>query len=331
MDLASSQPTNNVVRNQPQTVPTTPQTPVVQDNSPVQSSAPQSTSEPKKAISVSTDFSDFMKKVMTPRDQGQVSEEDLFAAIMEQRVTKESAEAGEFFKTKRLELMETMRSPSGFVPMEDLAKAVMREVVAAGHLTEEKAKQIHGESFRAAQLDDNLDALYDHLGGADDVTMATAQFDEALEKAYDIFEQIDKGELKVDPAELDRPSNTKTSSAVVASGIPRHLTPGTVYVDGADGFLWKPESESDGHLLVLMPQRLKDQVKRVEIHSSLPPTPENLLATHEKMTGYHAGNRGKFRFDRHGAEFGKDIYVVAYKTDGTTENWKIEDGSKRND
>ncbi len=277
-----------------------------------------------------SEFETMLAGILQPREGGVVSEEDLFAAVLEQKVTQESKEAGDLFKAKREEYLVSMRRPSGFVPMEDMAKAILQDVVAEGKLTTEVAERIHGESFRAAQLDDNMDALYDHLGGPDDVTMAVASLDDAITLAKTSMDKIVSGELVIESMSLSRPSNTKHSSG--ASHGPGASVSGEVgHVDGLGGFVWKPVSESDQKLIVVMPERLKDQVDRVELHRGLPPTDENLIATHDEFTGYHAGNRGKFRFAEAGADYGINIYVVAFKNDGSTEDWLIEDGSRRND
>ena len=97
-------------------------------------------------------------------------------------------------------------------------------------------------------------------------------------------------------------------------------------MDGAGGFVWKPVSESNGNLAVLLPSSLSGELTKVEIQSA----DGTVLESVDYTKDYEDG-RPLFRFSKAGEEYGEDITVVAYKTDGETVTWSIADGSERND
>ncbi len=294
------------------------------------------TTTPKSNADATTsavdDFSAYIKKALGGDTKTQVSEEELFAALIEQKLHAEDPAAAEFFAAEKAKLSASMAKPDGYVPVEDVAAAALRATVAAGKMDKTKAEKINGEAFAGAQLDDNKDALYDDRGGENDPTIAVAQMEAALLALRTSMEKIEKGETTVAPRDLNTPSNQKPAAggSATLNTTGSSSMSGSQKLDGSGGFLWKPESDSNGKLVVLLPKDLTDAVSKVEIYSSLPPTEANKLAS-GKFTGNANGDRGHFRFDKPGSEYGDNVYVVATKNDGGTVSWLIEDGGKRND
>ena len=279
------------------------------------------------------DFSAYIKKALGGDAKTQVSEEELFAALIEQKLHAEDPAAAEFFAAEKAKLSASMAKPDGYVPVEDVAAAALRATVAAGKIDKTKAETINGAAFAGAQLDSNLDALYDDRGGENDPTIAVAQMEAALLALRTSMEKIEKGETTIAPRDLNTPSNQKPSaggaSAAPGTGGSSAMS-GSQKLDGSGGFLWKPESDSNGNLVVLLPSDLNDAVSKVEIYSSLPPTEANRLGG-SKFSGIANGDRGHYRFEKPGAEYGDNVYVVVTKNDGDTVSWLIEDAAKRND
>jgi hypothetical protein len=234
--------------------------------------------------------------------------------------------------------MVSMARADGYVSVEDVAMAALRSTVAEGKIDETTAEEINGKAFAAAQLDDNLTALYDSYGSAEDQTVAVATMDSALSAAKAKFEKIESGEVPVESRSLSAQSNSapSTDSASAVDGSSGSADPGSApsgsqSMDGSGGFLWKPESEADGNLVVLLPTSLKGLIDRVEIHSSLPPDSSTLLDEGRFAGDTHNGGRPHFRFDSPGESYGSDINLVVYKDSGETVSWQIGDGSQRYD
>ena len=288
-----------------------------------------------------TDFSEFMRTALGGVGKAQVSEEELFAAIVDQRLNAENPEASTFFREQKAALMTSMAKPDGYVSHEDVAVQALRATVAANKIDMATAEEINGQAFQAAQLDTTLDSLYDDRGGGDDPTIAVAEMDSALGISRTMIEAFDAGTQTAVSRSLDTPINVKpaapggaagaggSSSGVTGSGgpVPTGAQPAS---DGGEGFLWKPESDSNGKLVVLLPSEFANAVDRVEIHSDLPPTSATKLAE-GKFSSIGNGDRPHYRFDKEGGEYGDNVHVVVFNSDGTTTTYDIDNGSERID
>lgn len=102
---------------------------------------------------------------------------------------------------------------------------------------------------------------------------------------------------------------------------------GTENVDGPGGFLWKPASESDGNLVVLLPPELKGNVDSVRIEDAS----GNTVASGRFAGDNKNGGRPHFRFDKPGAAFGNNVRAVATTKDGREVSFNINRGAARND
>ena len=89
--------------------------------------------------------------------------------------------------------------------------------------------------------------------------------------------------------------------------------------DGDQTFLWKPVSENNGKLVVLVPARLSTE-------------PVGKLIVNDSVQGRFSsianGNRAHYRFDSPGSAFGKNIPVVLVKN-GNRYEWIVPDGAQR--
>lgn len=288
-------------------------------------------------------FEDFMKSALAGTGKTQVSEEELFASLVEQRIGEVSPEAATFYATEKAKLMGTMLTPGGHVPMEDVALAALNATVASGAITEADGMRINGEAFAGAQLDSDLENLFDDKGGEGDPTIAVASIEEAMGKLKLFMDSMKAGTLTAVDRALSVGSTGQQIKAAASAasgaaagevgssdtGASSSVT-GSQSMDGGGGFVWKPVSESDGKLAVVLPKALSGAVDRVEIHSSLPPSDATKLAE-GNFKGDANGGRPHFRFSKPGADFGDNVHVVAFKNDGTTVTWDIGDGGKRYD
>lgn len=100
----------------------------------------------------------------------------------------------------------------------------------------------------------------------------------------------------------------------------------TEKLDGPGGFLWKPVSDSNGKLVVLLPSKLAGQAKSVEVQDA-----SGRTLAKGRYTGDANGGRPHFRFDKPGAAFGQDVRVVATLADGRKVSYAIKNGAARND
>lgn len=105
---------------------------------------------------------------------------------------------------------------------------------------------------------------------------------------------------------------TKPPSAGVAPG------------GGSGGFLWKPDSESTGNLVVLLPGKLhKRTLGKATLSGSFGSETVNMRHEH------HNGNRPHFYFSRPGSAYGTNIKVTAPLIDGSTYTTTVPNGAQR--
>jgi len=91
------------------------------------------------------------------------------------------------------------------------------------------------------------------------------------------------------------------------------------------GFLWKPTSDKNGDLVVLLPKKLTGKVQEVRV---LSPDGKKTLGK-GKYSGVGNGDREHFRFSKPGSGYPDGAIVYIKLEDGTTRHLTIKDTSKR--
>lgn len=89
------------------------------------------------------------------------------------------------------------------------------------------------------------------------------------------------------------------------------------------GFVWKPISESDGRLAVLLPSSFAGRVSGVTIRRG------GASLESGRFTGNTNGNRPTFRFSKPGAGYGTGLTLVATLRGGGSASWSIPNGGRR--
>jgi hypothetical protein len=109
-----------------------------------------------------------------------------------------------------------------------------------------------------------------------------------------------------------KPSSSSSASSSSSSG------------GGSGGFLWKPKSESNGKLVVLLPGSLRGKVSGASISGSF--GSENGSFAGDT----HNGRRPHYRFSKSGGSYGSNIRVTA-RTSSGTKSWTVPNGGSRNE
>lgn len=290
-----------------ETVQNTTQTPSTQA---IPTSTPQS-----KPAATGGEFDQTLKAFIAPNEGNKVSEEELFSALVQERIKKAQGDGalGEF--TTALDSCKSrMRKADGYVPIEEATKQALIEFREAKKISQEEADKIYSESFAAAQLDENKEALFDGRGGANDPTIAVATMEQALLLSRAKIESFDSGAAK---AEIRSVSEAATGKAVA--------TAGSEAVTGADaGFLFKPTSESDGNLVVLLPSRLTGLVSGLSIVG-----PDGQVTESGRYRGIGNGGREHFRFSKPGGQYANGSTVQAKLITGEIVRYLISNTSQR--
>ena len=137
-----------------------------------------------------------------------------------------------------------------------------------------------------------------------------------LGKIADMDQEIQGLEAKASPAA--RPAS-KSSKPASPKG------PTTVNKDAPIGFLWKPVSDSDGKLAILLPPQFNGKVSGVTVTS-----PDGQSAT-GRHGGVGNGDRQHFRFNQPGSAFAPGTVVSIRLRDGRSEQIPIQNPAMRNE
>lgn len=263
-----------------------------------------------------SEFDKTLRLLVRPDQANQVSEEDLFSALVQERIKKlKGDDTLKEFQTLLQSSSQAMVKPDGFIPAEDATKAALVQFRDAGKLTEEEANAIYSQAFAGAQLDENKDVLFDSRGGKGDPTIAVATLEQALLSSRVMIEDFDSGKKKAPERKVEEASNGKVGAA----------GSGTV-TSGDTGFLFKPVSDSDGKLAILLPPRLTGLAQSVRL---LSPSGDTLEVG--RYTGNGNGGREHFRFTKPGAGYPDGLTVEVTLQGGSVVRYVIEETSARNE
>ena len=300
----------------PTPTPTPAEPPTVAPTQPAAPSSPDGVTNDGD-LAIKEDFVASMGEILN-RGKGQTVHEErlqygLAAYILGEDVGVEAKEA---FTAAFKRLRKKGTANAG----ENAVKDALKSLVADGTITQSQAEKVNGLSFKAAQLDDNHEMLYDGRGS----TSAKMGFNRAMNRAWKVLDAVQRKEGSFTARDLNAPS-TPLESSSAASSI--HGSSGT---SGSGGFLWKPVSESDGRLVVLLPGSLRGQLKSVAIYDQHPDNGGRQIERGRFSGDTHNGGRPHYRFDRAGSAYPDGVYVVAKLRDGRQETFQINDSASRN-
>lgn len=91
------------------------------------------------------------------------------------------------------------------------------------------------------------------------------------------------------------------------------------------GFVWKPKSEADHKLVVLIPASLTDGIKAGWIADK----DGNVVENGRYVGSQHNGGREHYRFSKAGGGYGRDIYFVSRDRNNQLIHWPIPNGAAR--
>lgn len=128
------------------------------------------------------------------------------------------------------------------------------------------------------------------------------------------------------PIETPAQPEVRLPSADIAIDTRAPIEKGGV-LRGRAGFLWKPESDKDGNLAILLPPQLLGRVATVSIISADGKT----IVEQGRYAGSGNGGREHFRFSRPGGSFEDGSTVLITMKDGSRKNVKIGETSVRNE
>jgi hypothetical protein len=156
-----------------------------------------------------------------------------------------------------------------------------------------------------------------------------------VENLINTFTAMFKGLMDKIASNSDKaPTTTNNSAPVNNTTSP---TPGTNETKGTSGktksssasskeFLWKPSSEKDKKLVVLVPAKYTGKIESVYILSS---DGKKVLAKGKNSGTFEADNREIFRFSKAGSKYADNCIVEIKLKNGQTQQITIPETSRR--
>ncbi|MCA9319531.1 MAG: hypothetical protein KDB53_02290, partial [Planctomycetes bacterium] len=142
-------------------------------------------------------------------------------------------------------------------------------------------------------------------GSAGDPTIAKAPIAEAKLAAF---------------ASGSETAPARSLESAAATGAP--ASKGVAGLDG--GFVYKPRSESDGHLVILLPEGLTGEITSLVLRDR-----DGKVIEEGRASGVANGNREHFRFDRQGGDYPDGMTVEVRLRNGETFTRPIAETSDR--
>jgi hypothetical protein len=290
---------------------------ITEDRSGLVRSSEIETNSPETNVGTA-EFTTELDAVLRTHEQASVSEEELFSALVGRQLIDRGLTTAEEYQSS---LSRHLDPDSDYMPLESAAKELLGEMLDAETLTGEEANIIYSRAFRAAQLDDNQSFLFDHKASGSDITTATAARVDAVQKGLDelalLEEQEHQGERSVRELTPGVEQIMSSYGASVSSG--ESASPNL----GLSGFLFKPQSESDGNLVILSPYDFTGKIATVRL------TQDGELVEEGRFSGIANGNRSHYRFNQPGSKYPANLTVEFALDSGVVEEFLIRNPAER--
>lgn len=263
-----------------------------------------------------------------------VTEQDCYAALVHQSLMATHPKAVRRFEQELKQATETYKKNHGDVNLFKVSDRLMRQYVRDKEISQEQYRLIRDHAFGHAQLDSDRTRLSAERApetkGDDTPLRAVSTFHSKLETNQAAtsgeIAQFRANEATISVQKWRERKQTGGFEQTAALGTEAAGITETATVDSMPaGFLWKPKSDSDGRLVVLLPPGFSSSV-----HSLTVKDPKGTKVIEEgKFAGIANGGRLHFRFQNSGATYPDGSIVEVTLIDGSTLRIPIKETSAR--
>jgi len=262
------------------------------------------------------------------------NEEAVFSTLVKEQIDGlGNVDAAKRFEIRINQHRKILERHVGYASEEKAAKFALRDLTRRGVLTKEQATQIYSKSFQAAQSDGNSNALSDGIDVPGELTKVIKAADSALATARTTLAALADGSqalttrnLGESTAKLDGTAGAGVSKVNASSDAPAGTSESASPVDGADGFLFKPISDTQGKLVVVLPKDLTGKISKVVLRD---------MTGRELESGQYGGvgngEREHFRYNKPGGSYPANLFVEVQLKGGGVKTYSIADPSQRYD
>ncbi len=263
-----------------------------------------------------------------------VTEQDCYSALIHQGLSATSSKLAARFEKELKAATETFKKSHGKVNMHKVSDRLVRQYVREKELSQQQYQKLRDHAFGLSQLDSDrtrisAERLPDAKSG-DTPLRAVSTFHKKLEtnkaasaeeiaqfRANEAAISVEKWREKKKAGILGVPAGT----AVLAHGEAQSLS----VTNLPNGFLWKPQSDSDGKLVVLLPPSLTTTVHSLSIKDA---KGDKIIET-GRFSGIANGGRLHFRFTKSGGAYPDNATVEVTLVDGNVIKIPIKETAAR--
>ena len=246
-------------------------------------------------------------------DNSRVNEIHTYAAFIHQRLQDKNPALAERFLQELPERLQGVSDGPKKSALFKVSGRIVRDMIRSGDLKRGDYIKIRRYAFGKAQLDSDRTALStgriatsgsgSPLRSLLNALSITEDNSGATKEEMRIWKSFVKPRPQVEP--------TQQVSQISSTNAPQ-------------GFLWKPVSESDGNLVILLPSSYVGRVSNLSITSS-----DGSILAQGRFSGTANGFRPHFRFNKSGGSFPDGSIVQVTFLDGSKQNIQIPETSNR--
>jgi hypothetical protein len=278
-----------------------------------------------------SDFSAFLAKSLGKSGSDTTNEESLFASLVHQGIAdRKETSSLEKFEARMEKHTRILERKAGYTSDEKAAKFALRDLVRGKMISKEEATKLYSKAFAGAQLDSDANSLSDGVGGnGAEASAKVVDVMKSLETKMLAFTTSDSSLTLRNLGEGSTRSGFDTAEAFAAlatGGSASGATTGGSPVDGANGFLFKPRSDTQGKLVVLLPATLTGKISGVVLKDASGNEIES-----GRSGGVGNGEREHFRYNQPGGQYPANLTVEVRLKGGEVKSYSIPDPSKRYD
>ncbi len=252
-------------------------------------------------------FAEKLKQVFAGREGELIYEDELQQEIISYQLYQKDPALETQFK----QLVAEAKTEG--LSMAESSVSALQEFVKRGLLEAAEAEWVNGLSFRAAQLDTKQNSLASSESDSGFLLLS-----DALKIAEATLAGIQAGGVEASYRELSLDA-ASSDAAVFRSANDEER----------EGFLWKPISEADGNLVVLLPQSFTGGIEDVALYQG-----ETVTESSKIEQGHFAGDeangqRAHYRFELPGAAYGTAVTLGVTLEDGRNLSFSIPNAGER--
>lgn len=262
-----------------------------------------------------------------------INEQEGYAVLAHQSLASSNPKLAARFEQELKQATAQYKKNHGGVNLFKVADRLIRQYVRERSLSPEQYRTVRDSAFGRSQLDSERTMLSSERSpnakDGDTPVRALSTFYKKIETNQPATEeeiaQFRAHEAKISAQKWREKRANGSSLPPPEARIPS--AEGTVtFAAVPPGFLWKPQSESDGKLVILLPSSMN----ATTVHSLSVIDPKNgSVIEAGRFAGIGNGARLHFRFSKSGASYPDGSMVLVNFSDGSSARISVADSSKR--